>query len=292
MSFRNNETTLALAIRSILQQTYGNFEVLLCDDGSTDRSLDVARSFSDSRIVLWSDGKRKYLATRLNECIDRASGPYFARMDADDVCYPRRIERQLDFMLQHPDIDLIGTYAMVFKGPGEPMGSIKCPATHEELTRNPLFGIKLWHNTWLGKTEWFRTNRYNPQCGLAQDQDLLFRAYRNSRYAAVPSILVGYRQDQLDLLKMWKYRVLWLQQRSPYLRGVTGQLRKLALASVLLAKALIDTFAVLSGLNYRVLRHRAMPVSRADIRQWEHVWAQCNCLGRMGSPELPRESVR
>ena len=98
MPFYNSAATLELSIRSLLNQSYGDFELLLCDDGSDDQGLAIARSFDDPRVICWSDGRRLRLAARLNECIDRARGLYLARMDADDIAYPDRLRQQLDFL--------------------------------------------------------------------------------------------------------------------------------------------------------------------------------------------------
>src|ERR1700733_15711426 len=113
MPFYNSAATLELSIRSILNQTYGDFELLLCNDGSDDHGLAIARSFDDPRVICWSDGRRRRLAARLNECIDRARGRYLARMDADDIAYPDRLAQQLDFLSNHAEVDLCSAGAMV-----------------------------------------------------------------------------------------------------------------------------------------------------------------------------------
>src|ERR1700743_863972 len=105
MPFYNCAATLELAIRSLLNQSFGDFELLLCDDGSDDQGLAIARSFDDPRVICWSDGRRRRLAARLNECIDRARGQFLARMDADDISYPDRLARQLAYMEANPDVD-------------------------------------------------------------------------------------------------------------------------------------------------------------------------------------------
>src|SRR5882757_9219656 len=102
MPFYNSAATIELSLRSLLNQTYGDFELLLCDDGSTDKGLAIARSFNDPRIICWSDGRRRHLAARLNECIGRARGDYLARMDADDISYPERFALQVDFLDSEP----------------------------------------------------------------------------------------------------------------------------------------------------------------------------------------------
>jgi len=88
MPFFNSAATLELCIRSLLNQSCDDFELLLCDDGSDDQGLAIAQSFHDPRVVCWSDGRQLGPAARLNESIDRARAPYLARMDADDIAYP------------------------------------------------------------------------------------------------------------------------------------------------------------------------------------------------------------
>ena len=97
LPFYNAEKYLALAIESVLQQTYTNWELLLLDDGSTDNSLSIAQSYAqkDSRIKVISDGKNKNLATRLNELPSLAQGLYLARMDADDIMHSARIVKTI-----------------------------------------------------------------------------------------------------------------------------------------------------------------------------------------------------
>jgi glycosyltransferase involved in cell wall biosynthesis len=115
MPFYNSAATLELSIRSLLNQSYGDFELLLCDDGSDDLGLVIARSFDDPRVICWSDGRRLRLAARLNECIDRARGSYLARMDADDIAYPYRLALQLAFLDQHAEVDLCSAGLLAYR---------------------------------------------------------------------------------------------------------------------------------------------------------------------------------
>ena len=88
MPVRNCEKTIAAAVRSVLNQTFQDWEMLVVDDGSSDGTVAEVRRFEDKRIMLHLDGQSKGLPARLNEAIGVASGEYFARMDGDDVCYP------------------------------------------------------------------------------------------------------------------------------------------------------------------------------------------------------------
>src|SRR5579863_8480529 len=117
----NAERTIGQAIRSILLQTHRNWRLLLADDGSTDNTIAIARAFADPRIEILPSTGREGLSRRLNACIDRAQGSYLARMDADDVSYPARFEKQIAFLLAQPSVDLVGSQAMVFGIEGRPV---------------------------------------------------------------------------------------------------------------------------------------------------------------------------
>ena len=93
--FYNASQFLEYAIKSVINQTYTNWELILVDDGSTDDSLSIARSFNDQRIKILSDGVNKGLVSRLNEIILNSRGSYIARMDADDIMHFERIEKQI-----------------------------------------------------------------------------------------------------------------------------------------------------------------------------------------------------
>src|ERR1700722_13846695 len=123
MPFYNAGDGFRTALGSILAQTYEHWELLLCDDGSTDGSLALARSIQDKRVVVWTDGQRKGLAARLNECIDRARGQFMARMDADDVSYPERLQKQIEFLASHQEIDLVGCQMLIFSDNGGDNGA-------------------------------------------------------------------------------------------------------------------------------------------------------------------------
>lgn len=116
---RNAATTIKIAVASILKQTFGDWELIVVDDGSTDQTLEIVSKMHDARLRLVHEPPGHLgLAARLNQCIELARGAYFARMDGDDISYPRRLERQIRYLEQNPDIDLLGTGAVVFRGGG------------------------------------------------------------------------------------------------------------------------------------------------------------------------------
>ena len=107
--FYNAENFLLDAIRSVFAQTHKKWELILLDDGSEDRSLEIAQSIKDPRVRVYSDGKNKKLASRLNEIVKLAKYDIIARMDADDLMSPYRIKKQVEILAQNPHLDLIST---------------------------------------------------------------------------------------------------------------------------------------------------------------------------------------
>ncbi len=98
------------AIDSVLQQTFTDFELLIVNDGSTDETVDIIRSYEDNRIVLINQANGG-VADALNTGLKHARAPYIARFDADDICYHKRLEIQYDFMLSNPEYIILGSAA-------------------------------------------------------------------------------------------------------------------------------------------------------------------------------------
>ncbi len=195
----NAEKTIEDAIASILLQTWEKWELLVIDDGSKDRTLEITKRFRDPRIKIFSDGVNKGLPARLNQAIDLASGKYFARMDNDDICFPERLQRQVEYLESHPEIDLLGTKALTFVTPGTATGIFPFRQNHEEICAAPWNGFYLPHPSWMGRIEWFRKYRYR-EVNRAEDQDLLLRSYPESRFACLPEVLFAYRlRSQVSL---------------------------------------------------------------------------------------------
>jgi len=200
----NGASTLTHAIRSILGQTYGNYEILVLDDGSTDASLDIARKFSDPRLRIFSDGTNHGLAFRLNQGVDLARGHYIARMDQDDICFPERLARQHEFLEKHPEIDLLGCRTVAFNNDKNVRGLMPFRRTHREICAQPWRGIYLAHPSWMGRTEWFRKHHYHlPEYFCAEDQELLLRACPVSRFECLEDVLLAYRKNDFRFNKVF-----------------------------------------------------------------------------------------
>jgi glycosyltransferase involved in cell wall biosynthesis len=269
MSMLDAARTLPMALASILWQTHKNWELLLVDDGSQDESVRIAERFSDLRIRLSVDGSRKGLAARLNEIISAARGEYIARMDADDISYPERLARQLALFEEKPGVDLIGSAAVVFAGKGRPVGLLRVRAAHAEICAQPWAGFYLPHPTWMGRLSWFRAHRYDER-SKSEDQQLLLGAYKRSHFAGISEPMLGYREDSIVLSRV-------LTRRYHMCRALLKEAPELATRGLVeqVAKAAFDAFAISTGLERKLLSHRARPLSEQDIARWQQVWNRC-----------------
>jgi len=117
MGIFNVEDTLSEAIDSIIQQTYQDYELILCDDGSSDGTIAVANRFVSlhpDKIILLRNEQNMGLNYTLNKCLAHASGEYIARMDGDDICDPTRFQRQVSYLDTHPEIAIVSSSMIHF----------------------------------------------------------------------------------------------------------------------------------------------------------------------------------
>lgn len=122
MGIFNCEATLSEAIESLLAQTYTDWELILCDDGSTDNTYKIAEKFwlqYPEKIKLLKNPVNIGLPLTLNNCLKAVTGQYVARMDGDDISLPDRFEKQVNYLESHPDIDCVGTGMTRFDEKGE-----------------------------------------------------------------------------------------------------------------------------------------------------------------------------
>lgn len=189
--FYNSQDALLNSIKSIFAQTFQDWELILVDDGSTDKSLDIAYSIDDPRVkVLSPDGKNLRLAARLNQIARAAKGVYIARMDADDMCHPERFAKQLEFFKAHPKVDVVGSSSCILDIHGRPSAKLIVAGTHEEIFKNKFRkGVALVHPCVMAKKQWWCRWPYNETMERTQDYELWLRSCRDSVFANIPEIL-------------------------------------------------------------------------------------------------------
>jgi glycosyltransferase involved in cell wall biosynthesis len=186
----NAEKFLKEAINSILNQSHSNFELIIVDDGSTDKSINIIKSFNDKRIVLYQDGVNKGLPARLNEISILAKGRYLARMDADDIMHPERIKRQLEILEKNIDIDVLGTNAYSIDENNVINGVRMTLYKKPKLTKVKGF----IHPTIIAETSWYLRNPYNENATRIEDYELWQRTHNNYNFAVISEPLLYYRE--------------------------------------------------------------------------------------------------
>jgi glycosyltransferase, group 2 family len=204
MPVYNSEKFLYQAILSVLNQTYSHFELIITDDGSTDRSVAIIESFNDPRIILIKDSENKGISHRLNQQIQLAKGEYFARMDADDIMHPKRIEEQVCFMMEHPQTDIVGTAVGVIDDNSEILGYRK--ASHKKTQAEALQGAVFVHPSVLGRTSWFKQHLYKEEFIGMEDYELWIRTIEKSSFAYIDDILLFYRDPLKFKLRTYLFR--------------------------------------------------------------------------------------
>ena len=204
--FYNAEKYLAYSITSVLRQSYTNFELLLMDDGSTDKSLNIAKDFEakDKRIKVFSDGVNFGLPTRLNQLSKLANGKFYARMDADDMMHPDRIITQVNFLSANPDVDLVGTGLVAIDGENNIIGIRKGHARSKFVLNDIISGGWCVHPTITGKTEWFKKNKYDEALTRTEDFDLWIRTIESSTFSKIEFLGLYYREESSLSLKKYK----------------------------------------------------------------------------------------
>jgi glycosyltransferase involved in cell wall biosynthesis len=196
MSAYNAEKYIAEAINSILNQTFSDFEFIIVNDGSTDATAEIVRSYTDPRIVFVDNKENQRLVAALNQGMDMCRGEYVARMDADDVSLPERFEKQVRFLDANPEIGILGTNYRIFgasSGTSKQKENIGCI--------DILKGWSIWQPTaMLRKSVFDKYNlRYSLEFTVSEDYELWSRAARYTKRANLPEVLLRYRWHDANL---------------------------------------------------------------------------------------------
>lgn len=198
--FFNAELYLEGAIKSVIQQSLKDWELILVDDGSTDNSLDIARSFAqkDTRIRVISDSLNKKLPYRLNQIIKESKGEYIARMDADDLIHPDRLRIQLEFLENNKNFDLVSTGLISINDKNQIKGIRKVDEIYSEFSEIKRH-YPIVHASILARKTWYSRNNYNTMMPRSQDYELWCRAISNNdlKLAVLPEALYYYREEGL-----------------------------------------------------------------------------------------------
>ena len=187
----NGERYLERSIKSILKQTFTDFELIIVDDGSTDHTGMIAKSYQsvDNRIKVLTNRKNEQLAKSCNEALDKARGEYIARMDSDDESYPQRLAKQVKYLDAHPDVGVLGTNFKMINYDGFIRNK------YFEKNKAPLEWLMLFENPIANPTVMYRKslldkNDLKYRNVFAEDYDLWIRLAMITKFERLDEVLL------------------------------------------------------------------------------------------------------
>jgi glycosyltransferase involved in cell wall biosynthesis len=211
----NGGPYLDVAVRSVLAQTFADFELLAIDDGSTDGSLEMLRSYEDHRVRVIENGRNLGIVETLNRGLSLAGGEFVARMDSDDISLPGRFERQAGFLDAHPGVGVVGTSGGLIDGRGEFLAPFRYPLSHEAILFSLHFFCPLAHPSVMMRREVVLSAGGYRSAGLSwggasfpEDYDLWWRLGDVTRLANLPDRLLLLRKhpETLTARRMKEFR--------------------------------------------------------------------------------------
>jgi glycosyltransferase involved in cell wall biosynthesis len=194
MPVHNGGPYLEEAMASIFRQTHSDFELLVVDDGSDDATPSILRACTDSRLSIIRNERNLGLIASLNEGLETARGEFVARMDADDVALPARLERQVDLLRRSPQTGLCGTWFRMIGGTRSTI--VKPPTRPDDMAARLFHESPLGHPTVMFRRALFEQHglHYSADYPDAEDFELWTRVAQVTELANLPEVLLLYRQ--------------------------------------------------------------------------------------------------
>ena len=196
----NREAYIGAAIESVLGQSFSHFELLLIDDGSTDRSVEVIHSYDDPRIRVVCNERNLGIPQTRNRGLELAQGEYIALLDSDDIALPDRLQHQVAFLDQHPDIVQVGGWARRMDETGQLLKKVKRqPTAPDDIQVQLLFRCSLSNTTIMARTRTLREYGYRNSFPRCQDYDLYVRLVKRHKMANIPQVLTHARMHPTQI---------------------------------------------------------------------------------------------
>ncbi|HWA06458.1 MAG TPA: glycosyltransferase [Ignavibacteria bacterium] len=205
------------AIKSILNQTFTDFEFIIIDDGSTDETEAVIKEFSDKRIN-YKRTDHKGTSAALNYGIRLCSNEWIARIDSDDLNVSQRLEKQIKYLAENPEIDILSSWSVYFRDPAKILFFLSEPQDHKEIHKYLDLHNPLNQSALICRKEIFSKYKFNEQMNCYEDYELLYRLRDDYTLANMPEYLVftrlhsgsrtiqGSRDSMFDLLNTGAFR--------------------------------------------------------------------------------------
>jgi glycosyltransferase involved in cell wall biosynthesis len=195
MSVYNGARYLREAVESILNQTFSELEFIIINDGSTDNTSKILKSYNDPRIKIINNRKNIGLTKSLNQGLRLARGEYIARMDADDVSLPKRLAKQVRYLQHHKNVGLLGTAYDVLDAQGQRIATHRHPLTDTEIRWKMLFHNAFCHTSVMFRKDLFDARKlyYDENLSYSQDYDLWGKLLEGTCARNLPQPFVSFR---------------------------------------------------------------------------------------------------
>lgn len=256
MSVYNEEQHVSQAMESILNQTFNDFEFIIVNDGSVDKTYEIIKRYAekDKRIRIINHAKREGLANSLNDGIKIAQGKYIARMDADDISLPERFQRQVEFMERNPQTGAIGSCYQEVDESGNILPRKQNPRSWKDIKKALFFYNPISHPTVMIRKEVLKkAGTYDETFPTSQDYELFSRIAQFSELR---------NHDEVLLIRRFPKKVSGGKMQRQTIDSLIIQIRMLKRGSYPLH------YVVFMLKNLIAL---VIPVSfREKIRRWRH----------------------
>lgn len=200
----NAELYIYKSIKSVLKQSYKNFELIIVDDGSTDRTIDIIKSFSDLRIKLYENQENKGLPYTRNKLISLATGEYIALLDSDDICCKKRLEVQVKYLKNNTHIDVVGSNFVRFGKKYFKFGSVE--TDFKKLKVRLIFMNGILNSSAMMRASFIKENNicYRNDFKVVQDYAFWVDCTRYGNVTNMNKVLVKYRTGHENITKKSK----------------------------------------------------------------------------------------
>lgn len=197
MAVYNGERFLRPTIDSILSQTYEDFEFLIVNDGSTDKTESIVKEYCDDRVILINNDRNIGQTASLNNGFHNARGKYIARTDAGDISLPERLLKQYQYLESHPDVDILGTAAFQYDMTGNFRGSVFMPNGPSAILQRIFFACPVVHvSVMMRRDRILQLGGYDESYRILADYGLWTRALQHGyRFWNLKDVLTGYLVD-------------------------------------------------------------------------------------------------
>lgn len=199
----NSEPFVAEAIKSVLNQSFKDFEFLIFDDCSTDKSFEIIEDFKrkDSRIKVFLNEKNLGVVESRNKLINLSKGKYIAWLDSDDIAFENRFEEEIKFLEEHPEIGMVGSYPIIIDENSKKTGKWWFETDHQKLKIELFFHSPFLSSSVMIRKSCLPQNFYDSRFPVAEDFDLYSKISERFDVANIPKFLVKYRINSKGLSK-------------------------------------------------------------------------------------------